>query len=385
MPKISELVSTGIKGLWGTETVFTECGIPVIKTNNLSYEGVIDYTDICYRDIPKDKAEKNYLQNGDILAEKSGGTKTHSVGYVSYFDGESNKFVCNNFILALRPNREKCLSKYLFYQMRYMYENGIFADCYNRTTGIQNLQVGEYLGKSVKNPVIEEQEQAVSMLDAIVSQIDNAKERLSALDELVKSRFIEMFGDIVRNDLQWETDKLSTLCPIKNYRGEIPTINGKYWLLNLDLVESNTGKVLAKNYVYFDEIGNSTITFSEEYVLYSKLRPYLNKVVLPDGIGYATSELIPFLPSVKINKYYLAYALRSDNFVALINDKSGGAKMPRAPMDFVKAFPLPIPPISLQNEFADFVKLIDKSKFIVQQQIKDLQELLDSKMDEYFR
>ena len=194
-----------------------------------------------------------------------------------------------------------------------------------------------------------------------------------------------MFGDVVRNDLQWETDKLSTLCPIKNYRGEIPSLDGKYWLLNLDLVESNTGAVLAKNYVDFNEIGNSTITFSQEYVLYSKLRPYLNKVVLPDGIGYATSELVPFLPSDKINKYYLAYALRSDNFVALINDKSGGAKMPRAPMDFVKAFPLPIPSISLQNEFAEFVKLIDKSKFIVQQQIKDLEELLDSKMDEYFR
>ena len=190
MPKISELVSTGIKGLWGTETVSAERGIPVIKTNNLSYEGVIDYTDICYRDIPKDKAEKNYLQNGDILAEKSGGTKTHSVGYVSFFDGESNKFVCNNFILALRPNSEKCLPKYLFYQMRHMYEKGLFADCYNRTTGIQNLQVGEYLGKNVKNPVIEEQEQAVSMLDAIVSQIDNAKQRLLSLDELVKSRFI---------------------------------------------------------------------------------------------------------------------------------------------------------------------------------------------------
>ena len=59
--------------------------------------------------------------------------------------------------------------------------------------------------------------------------------------------------------------------------------------------------------------------------------------------------------------------------------------MPRAPMDFIRSFPLPVPPIELQNEFAEFVKLIDKSKFIVQQQIKDLQELLDSKMDEYFR
>ena len=203
-----------------------------------------------------------------------------------------------------------------------------------------------------------------SYFKKVENSINTKKTELLSLDELVKSRFIEMFGDVVRNDLQWETDKLSTLCPVKNYRGEIPSLDGKYWLLNLDLVESNTGAVLAKNYVDFNEIGNSTITFSQEYVLYSKLRPYLNKVVLPDGIGYATSELVPFLPSDKINKYYLAYALRSDNFVALINDKSGGAKMPRAPMDFVKAFPLPIPPISLQNEFADFVKLIDKSKFV---------------------
>ena len=45
---------------------------------------------------------------------------------------------------------------------------------------------------------------------------------------------------------------------------------------------------------------------------------------------------------------------------------------------------VPMPPMSIQNEFADFVKLIDKSKFIVQKQIDDLQELLDSKMDEYF-
>ena len=230
----------------------------------------------------------------------------------------------------------------------------------------KRLWISEYSKFEIEKRTPEEQKIVVNDLDNINNAISLAKERLLSLDELVKSRFIEMFGDIVRNDLQWETDKLSILCPIKNYRGEIPAIDGKYWLLNLDLVESNTGTVLAKNYVNFNEIGNSTITFSEEYVLYSKLRPYLNKVVLPDGIGYATSELVPFLPSAKINKYYLAYALRSDNFVALINDKSGGAKMPRAPMDFVKAFPLPIPPISLQNEFAEFVKLIDKSKFVCQ-------------------
>ena len=181
---------------------------------------------------------------------------------------------------------------------------------------------------------------------------------------IIKSRFIEMFGDIVRNDKSWATEIITKVCPIKQYDGRITECDGKIWLLNLDLVESNTGVILDKYYVAKTEIGNSTITFSEDNVLYSKLRPYLNKVVVPDGNGYATSELIPFFPLSQVNKYYLAYALRSESFVTLINSKAGGAKMPRAPMDFIRSFPLPIPPIELQNEFAEFVKLIDKSKFV---------------------
>ena len=213
-------------------------------------------------------------------------------------------------------------------------------------------------------PSIKEQESISQELSALHLLIKGKKTQLFALDELVKSRFIEMFGDIVRNDKSWATEIITKVCPIKQYDGRITECDGKIWLLNLDLVESNTGVILDKYYVAKTEIGNSTITFSEDNVLYSKLRPYLNKVVVPDGNGYATSELIPFFPLSQVNKYYLAYALRSESFVTLINSKAGGAKMPRAPMDFIRSFPLPIPPIELQNEFAEFVKLIDKSKFV---------------------
>ena len=89
--KISDYVESQIKGLWGTD--FDENGIPVIKTNNLTYEGHIDYSDICKRNITREHAKECYLKPGDLLIEKSGGTKTHSVGYVSYFEGDQNKFV----------------------------------------------------------------------------------------------------------------------------------------------------------------------------------------------------------------------------------------------------------------------------------------------------
>lgn len=79
-------------------------------------------------------------------------------------------------------------------------------------------------------------------------------------------------------------------------QGDVPKAN-EYLLLNLDMVESNTGKVI--DYVYCDEseIGNSTVWFDTRNVLYSKLRPYLNKVAIPEKAGYATSEMLPMRPN----------------------------------------------------------------------------------------
>ena len=263
-------------------------------------------------------------------------------------------FIGADGVKLLKVYNSQFLPKYVYYSL---VANPIVSSGYSRHFKYLKEQ-------SIRDCSIDEQKRIITELETNEKAISIKKESLSSLDELVKSRFIEMFGDIVRNDKSWTTEIITKVCPIKQYDGRITECDGKIWLLNLDLVESNTGVILDKYYVAKTEIGNSTITFSEDNVLYSKLRPYLNKVVVPDGNGYATSELIPFFPLSKVNKYYLAYALRSESFVTLINSKAGGAKMPRAPMDFIRNFPLPVPPIELQNEFAGFVKLIDKSKFV---------------------
>lgn len=170
-----------------------------------------------------------------------------------------------------------------------------------------------------------------------------------------------MFGNPIQNDMKWNTDIINNVAPIQNYKG---TFENKVWLLNLDMVESNSGRIV--NYLYEDveNIGNSTCTFNEENVLYSKLRPYLNKVVIPNKKGYATSELVPLKPNKnKLNRYFLAYLLRSEQFVQYISGKVTGAKMPRVSMDLFRKFKLILPSIELQNQFADIVKQIDKQKF----------------------
>ena len=161
--------------------------------------------------------------------------------------------------------------------------------------------------------------------------------------------------------------KLGDIAPVKQ---GVVTRKSKYWLLNLDMVESNTGRII--DYLMVDEnkVGASTVAFDTENVLYSKLRPYLNKVVLPQQCGYATSEMLPLRPNTKvITREYLMYFLRSSKFVDYINEKTSGAKMPRANISDLKSIEIDCPALSIQK---NITQLFDKLTSIIELRKKEL-------------
>lgn len=167
-------------------------------------------------------------------------------------------------------------------------------------------------------------------------------------------------------------------------QGSVPE-SESYWLLNLDMVESNTGHIYERLYVPFDKIGTSTIAFDTNNVLYSKLRPYLNKVVIPDCPGYATSEMLPLKPNKNyITREYLTYFLRSPKFVAYINEKTSGAKMPRANSSDLKSVEIECPTLENQrhitNEFDRIISIVR----LRQQQLQKLDELVKARFVELF-
>ena len=173
-----------------------------------------------------------------------------------------------------------------------------------------------------------------------------------------------MFGDVLSNDLGWTIARMDKVAPVKSFHGKSDSEDGKYWLLNLDMIEAQTGRVISKNMVLQTKIGNSTMAFSVENVLYSKLRPYLNKVVIPDKNGYATTELLPLKPDKSVlNPVFFVELLRGNAFLEYIQKKVAGTKMPRIQMDVFNSFSVILPPLPLQNRFADFVRQTDKSKF----------------------
>lgn len=251
--------------------------------------------------------------------------------------------------------------------------------------GITNLRFSDLEKFKIPLPSFVDQQRIVNELDLLSRVIELKNAQLRTLDDLAQSIFYEMFGDPVSNEKGWDSDKMKIVAPQKNYSGHIPMQNGKQWLLNLDMVESQTGQILEKVLLPPSEIGNSTTTFNEENILYSKLRPYLNKVVIPDEPGYCTSELVTLLPDKKkLNRVFLAYLLRSKFFVEYINVRVAGAKMPRVSMSDFREFKVILPPLTLQESFARKISAIEKQKRLVKISMLSAQDLLASRMDKYF-
>ncbi|EXH49373.1 type I restriction modification DNA specificity domain protein [Acinetobacter baumannii 1412924] len=167
----------------------------------------------------------------------------------------------------------------------------------------------------------------------------------------------------------------------EKYQGQ----SDKVWLLNLDQIEQHTGKILSKEFVNLSEIGNSTHYFSKGTLLYSKLRPYLNKVVIADTDGFATTELVPIHCDLnKVVPSYLAYFLRSEVFLTFATNVVAGAKMPRMVMGEFWNYEIPLPPLSEQRRIASILDKADELRQKRQQVIEKLDQLLQATFIDMF-
>lgn len=157
------------------------------------------------------------------------------------------------------------------------------------------------------------------------------------------------------------------------------------WLLNLDMVEQQTGRVIEYKYVGEDDLNGSIIQFDTENVLYSKLRPNLNKVVLPQKDGFSTSELLPLRPDARVlNRDYLAVFLRSDSFVTWAVSKTAGAKMPRLGTKDLMSAEIPVPTIEQQKKIAEKFKKLEQLISLRKQQLAKLDELVKAQFANTF-
>lgn len=285
-------------------------------------------------------------------------------------------------LAAITPDKTKVATEFIFWLLK-----GKNQELNRLGTGSTFKAISKKVLENTRIPEIplEKQIECSNILEKIYSIITHRKQQLEKLDLLVKARFVEMFGDFKINDKGWNIAKFSEIAVID---GNMTTDFEKYAdypHIGIDSIEKETGNLKGYRTVAEDHVVSGKYLFSSEHIIYSKIRPNLNKVALPDFNGVCSADAYPILPiATKCNRIFLAYVMRSSYFLDYILQFCNRTNLPKVNRKEVSGFMTPLPPLDLQTQFADFVKQIDKSRVAIQNDLEQAQMLFDSLMQEYF-
>ena len=227
-----------------------------------------------------------------------------------------------------------------------------------------NLKLDMLKEMTVPNMSISEQQACAAILDKIQLLIHLQQEQLYALDTLIKARFVEMFGDFKTNSKGWRVVAFNEIAVIDGNMISDYERYADYPHIGIDSIEKETGVLSGFRTVAEDGVISGKYVFTPKHIIYSKIRPNLNKVALPDFDGVCSADAYPILPIAgKCNRVFLAYDMRSSFFLDYILQFSSRTNLPKVNRKEVSGFRTPLPPIDLQDQFSAFVTQVDKSKF----------------------
>lgn len=395
--RLREIIGKPLTGEWGNEDL-TGTGVPVLRTTNFTNDGIISFDNVVTRDISPNRLNDKWLKHGDIIIEKSGGSDRQPVGRVVYYVGENNAYTFNNFTSALRVQDQSHWNpKFVFYALFYNYAIGGTRKYENKTTGLHNLKLNLFVDKFAINWIsVSEQNRIVAVIDAITHLISLRQRQAEKLDELVKARFVEMFGDPVLNCLHTAARPMTEICQIidgdrgKNYpkaddffdKGDCLFLNAKNVTkagFNFDecmFITKDKDNVLRKGKLQRGDIILTTrgtignLAFYTDDVPYSDIRINSGMVILRMNREY-------------INPIYFIeqFKMQLENIKRKI---ASGTAQPQLPISTMNKIKVIIPDIRLQANFANFVHEVDREKERIQRSAVLLETLKRSLMQQYF-
>ena len=324
------------------------------------------------------KSKYPYPKKGDVLISAAG-----SIGKTVIFDGKDSYFQDSN-IVWIDNDETKVLNPYL----QYCYKNAKWKTTVGNTIvrlyneGIRNTEI--------RVPSIPEQRKITFVLDKIQSAIDNKKQQLALLDEAVKSKFVEMFGNPDINPKGFPVKKINDFANCT--AGATPSTKIQEYWENGTIPWMSSGEV-HKGRIFDTDIKISKLGYDS---CSTKMIPEHTVVIALAGqgktrgtVGVAeialctNQSLCAIITNETINTDYL-YSYLQLKYEDLRRISNGDGGRGGLNLKLVGNFEVMIPDIALQDRWGAFVQQIDKSKFVIKQQIVDLQELLNSKMQEYF-
>ena len=388
MARLIDITGKAVSGEWGFDDE-TGDGIPVIRTTNFTNDGVVNYNDIVTRKIIKKNLDEKYLRKGDIIIEKSGGSDKFPVGRVIYFDGEENTYLFNNFTGLLRvKNQELWYTKYVFYSLFFNYKRGGTRAFENKTTGLHNLKTDEYVRRyEVTERSRNEQILICEKLDRAYSIIKSRQLELLLLDELIKARFVEMFGDPVSNSYGFPEATLPELGELgrgvskHRPRNDSKLLGGDYPLIQTGDV-ANAGLYIISYGGTYSELGLKQSKMWNKGTLCITIAANIAKTAILEFDACFPDSVVGFIANEKTNNIFIHYWFSF--FQAILESQAPESAQKNINLKILSELKVIVPKKEKQDEFVEFIEQVYKSKVAVQKALDETQILFDSLMQKYF-
>ena len=258
-------------------------------------------------------------------------------------------------------------------------------DKFAGATSFKFVSVKSLSNIEISVPPLPIQQKIVSILERAESLKQKREQANEEANKIIQSIFYKMFGDPIKNEKGWEKKPLKEIANIQRDSVVPEDIkNMKY--VGLEHIESTTGNILEVVEVNKGDLKSNKFLFDDECVLFGKLRPYLNKIALPNFKGICSTDILPIKPiKNKANRFFVAYLLKNPYYVRKATEQSTGANLPRLSPKQLESFEVYTPPISLQNQFASLVKKIESIKQTQSEATAEISTLFDALMQKAFK
>ena len=314
------------------------------------------------------------MRKGDLLVCEGGDT-----GRSAIWDRDET-ILYQNALHRLRFH-ESVSPKFVLFYLLYLKDIGEIDNKYSKGVTIKHLVKKALLSIPLPIPPKSTQFSIVSELDKLNELIRIKKEQLKDYDTLAQSIFYEMFGDPVENEKGWEVKKLGEVSIYPKERVAINQICSSQYVGVENLIKDRGGVCFSDNLPKADV----AIAYKENDILLGNIRPYLKKIWLADKVGGASGDVVIIrIKERSISPLFLFKLLSSDQFFEYDNTHTKGAKMPRGDRKAIEKFGVILPPLSLQQSFAQKIEQIEQQKAAIQKTITDLETLLAARMQYWF-
>ena len=313
-----------------------------------------------------------------------------TIGEVAILDIDA---ATNQAIAGLYLKSEKVLKDYLYYFLI-----SIKNRVKNDSRGVAQNNINLTYLKNIEVPIVEiaHQQEICDNLSTINQIIAQRNKQLIELSNLVKSRFNDLFGDPVLNEMGWEKYRLSKLT-LKIGSGATPRGGRESYVKEgIALIRSMNvydGKFIFKDLAYLTNVQaeklNNVIVESDDVLLNITGASVSRCCIVPQNILPArVNQHVSIIRCKKhlLSPIFLNQLLITSEFKSLLLKigESSGATRQAITKNQIEELYIPLPPLSLQNEFADFVAQVDKSQLAIQKSLEELETLKKSLMQEYF-